>query len=525
MQAPMTVARRLLIGFGVLMLLLMGISAFAWSALQRSDAAMKTIYEDRTVPMGQLGDMRYLVARNRVVLMDAAGREDASLTAKRLEEYRKNLALSDSRWKDYMATYLTPEEAQLAKQQEASLGTYITEALDPTAAALARGEYAEARMLLATHVSRLAPAAQQGIQELIGLQVRVAKETYLEASDANAKRLVMMLVLAVVAGVIAAFATVLITRKIVSQLGAEPHELAEVANRIAGGDLRSGNTDKQHAPQGSVMASMQAMRNTLNDLVQAVRVGVDHVATASGQIAQGNQDLSMRTEEQATSLQQTAASMEQLSGTIQNTAGNASNGQRMAQASAHKAQLTGAAMGEVVETFAGIQAASQRISEITGVIDGIAFQTNILALNAAVEAARAGEQGRGFAVVASEVRSLAQRSGEAAKQIKQLITESVERIDGGSVLISKVGSNIQEVVSEVDGVSNLISQIASEAAGQTAGVGQIDVALQQLDTTTQQNAALVEQAAAAADSLRQQASALAHAVAAFQLAPRAHMSA
>jgi methyl-accepting chemotaxis protein len=179
---------------------------------------------------------------------------------------------------------------------------------------------------------------------------------------------------------------------------------------------------------------------------------------------------------------------------------------------------------EVVETFAGIQAASQRISEITGVIDGIAFQTNILALNAAVEAARAGEQGRGFAVVASEVRSLAQRSGEAAKQIKQLITESVERIDGGSVLISKVGSNIQEVVSEVDGVSNLISQIASEAAGQTAGVGQIDVALQQLDTTTQQNAALVEQAAAAADSLRQQASALAHAVAAFQLAPRAHMT-
>jgi methyl-accepting chemotaxis protein len=323
--------------------------------------------------------------------------------------------------------------------------------------------------------------------------------------------------------VIAAFATVLITRKIVSQLGAEPHELADVANRIAGGDLRSSAADRQRAPQGSVMASMQAMRHTLNDLVLAVRVGVDHVATASGQIAQGNQDLSNRTEEQASSLQQTAASMEQLSDTIQNTAGNAGNGQRMAQASAHKAQLTGAAMGEVVETFAGIQAASQRISDITGVIDGIAFQTNILALNAAVEAARAGEQGRGFAVVASEVRSLAQRSGEAAKQIKQLITESVERIDGGSVLISKVGSNIQEVVSEVDGVSNLISQIASEAAGQTAGVGQIDVALQQLDTTTQQNAALVEQAAAAADSLRQQAAALAHAVAAFQLEPRAQM--
>ena len=517
MHAPMTVARRLLIGFGVLMLLLAGISAFAWSALRSSDAAMKTIYEDRTVPMGQLGDMRYLVARNRVVLMDAAGREDANLTAKRLDEYRKNLALSASRWKDYMATYLTPEEAQLAKQQEMSLNAYIHEALDPTAAALARGEYAEARKLLANQVSQLAPAAQQGIQDLIGLQVRVAKETYQEASAANAKHLVMVLVLGVVAGVIAAFATVLITRKIVSQLGAEPHELADVANRIAGGDLRSSAADRQRAPQGSVMASMQAMRHTLNDLVLAVRVGVDHVATASGQIAQGNQDLSNRTEEQASSLQQTAASMEQLSDTIQNTAGNAGNGQRMAQASAHKAQLTGAAMGEVVETFAGIQAASQRISEITGVIDGIAFQTNILALNAAVEAARAGDSGRGFAVVAGEVRLLAQRSAEAAREIKALIADSVEKVETGSAQVADAGRTMDAIVKQVQQVAALSTDIDRASSSQRDGIEQVGGAMGQVDSLTQQNAALVEESAAAAESLKGQAVQLAEVVHRFKL--------
>jgi methyl-accepting chemotaxis protein len=257
-------------------------------------------------------------------------------------------------------------------------------------------------------------------------------------------------------------------------------------------------------------------------LVQVVRQGVDSVSTASGQIAQGNLDLSARTEAQASSLEQTAASMEQLTSTLQSTAGNARSAQQLVGGVVQVAQRTGDAMTNAVDTFNGIQAASQRIADIIGVIDGIAFQTNILALNAAVEAARAGEQGRGFAVVAGEVRVLAQRSADAARQIKQLITESVERIDAGSALITDVGSTIGEVVNQIEGVSGLIAQIALEASEQSAGVAQIDSAMQQLDHATQQNAALVEEATAAAASLRQQAGALAQAIAVFKAQPAAH---
>jgi len=514
----MTVAQRLGLGFGLLLVLILLITAFAWRALDHSDAAMKTIYEDRTVPMGQLGEIRYLAERDRVILADAAYSEDAAKTQKRLAEFDKNRAEATRQWDAYMATYLTPEEAELAKQQRADMDTFLQQGLQAAADALRREDYAAARDLMTGAVSKLSPAAQKSLQALLNLQVRVAKETYDEASAQNDQRLLTILALGIASGVLATAVTLLVTRRITRQLGAEPHELAAVAQRIASGDLTL-QAALRTPTTGSVMAAMQSMRETLNNLVHTVRQGVDSVATASGQIAQGNQDLSARTEEQASSLQQTAASMEQLNSTIQSTAGNAQNAQRMAQDAVQVARRTGDAMSNVVQTFDGIQQASRRIADIIGVIDGIAFQTNILALNAAVEAARAGEQGRGFAVVAGEVRTLAHRSAEAAKQIKQLITESVERIDGGSATIAGVGNTIREVVERVDGMSGLIAQIALEASEQSTGVSQIDGAMQQLDTTTQQNAALVEEAAAAATSLRHQASLLSEAVAAFKAQP------
>ena len=518
MRRELTVAQRLALGFGLLLVLFLLISAFAWRALQQSDAAMKSVYEDRTVPMGQLGDIRYLAARDRVILNDAAQSEDATKAAKRVAEFDKNRVEAKSNWDKYMATYLTPEEAVLAKQQFADMAAYVDNGLVPTAEALRKQDYAAARQLLAGPVSKLSPAAQESLQALLDLQVRVAKETYEEAAAQNDRQLLLILALGIVSGVMATITTLLVTRRIGRQLGAEPHELAAVAQRVASGDLTV-HTVSRNAPEGSVMAAMQSMRQTLNNLVHTVRQGVDSVATASGQIAHGNQDLSSRTEEQASSLQQTAASMEELSTTIQSTAGNAQSAQRMAKDAVTVAKRTGEAMGNVVQTFEGIQQASRRIADIIGVIDGIAFQTNILALNAAVEAARAGEEGRGFAVVAGEVRTLAQRSAEAAKQIKQLIAESTERIDGGSSLIAGVGDTIREVVGHVEGVSGLIAQIALEASEQSTGVAQMDDAMQQLDQTTQQNAALVEEAAAAAASLRQQASVLSDAVAAFKAQP------
>ncbi len=518
MRRPMTVTQRLALAFGLMLLLILLISTFAWTALGRSDAAMKTLYEDRTVAMAQLGDIRYLATRDRIVLMDAVQAEDPAHTEKRLQEFDKNRAEAKATWDAYLGTYLTPEETALARQQAADMAPYVNEGLIPTADALRRQDYSSARQLLAGPVSKRSPAAQHSLQALLDLQVRVAKATYEEASADNGKRLTLILLLGGASGVLAVGATVWVTRRIGRQLGAEPHELAAVANRVASGDLtlQAGQRD---APDGSVMSSMQAMRQTLNTLVHTVRQGVDSVATASGQIAQGNQDLSSRTEEQASSLQQTAASMEELNSTIQSTADHAQDAQRKAQDAVAVAHRTGAAMFTVVNTFDGIQQASRRIADIIGVIDSIAFQTNILALNAAVEAARAGEQGRGFAVVAGEVRVLAHRSAEAAKQIKQLITESVERIEGGSALISGVGDTIREVVGHVEGVSGLIGQIALQASEQSTGVSQIDGAMQQLDQTTQQNAALVEEAAAAAASLRQQAAVLANAVSAFKAQP------
>jgi len=518
MQQPMTVAQRLALGFGLLLALLVLIVGFAWRSLNESDTAMRSLYEDRTTPMRQLGEIRYLATRDRVILNDAADNPTPAKTEKRLAEFDRNRAKAREEWKAYMATYLTPEEAKIAKRQEADMQAYVNDGLVPAAEALRKQDFDTARRILVNQVSKLSPAAQDSIAELLDLQVTVAKAVYEDGTTQNNRRLLLIITLGLASCAIAVVTTLLITRRITRQLGAEPHELAAVANRVASGDLTLQSLQRP-AIDGSVMASMQAMRQTLNNLVHAVRQGVDSVSTASGQIAQGNQDLSSRTEAQASSLQETAASMEELTATLQSTAGNAQNAQRLAVDAVQVARRTGEAMTHVVGTFDGIQQASRRISDIIGVIDGIAFQTNILALNAAVEAARAGEQGRGFAVVAGEVRTLAHRSAEAAKQIKQLITESVERIDGGSSLISGVGETIREVVSHVEGVSGLIAQIAAEASEQTAGVSQIDGAMQQLDHATQQNAALVEEAAAAAASLRQQATALADAVAAFKAQP------
>jgi methyl-accepting chemotaxis protein-1 (serine sensor receptor) len=243
------------------------------------------------------------------------------------------------------------------------------------------------------------------------------------------------------------------------------------------------------------------------------------VASASSQIATGNSDLSMRTEQQASALQETAASMEQLGTAVRHNADNASQANQLARGASEVAQRGGDVVGEVVETMRGINESSRRIGDIIGVIDGIAFQTNILALNAAVEAARAGEQGRGFAVVAGEVRNLAQRSAEAAREIKQLIAASVERVERGTAQVDRAGATMKEIVGAVGRVTDIMGEISSASAQQSAGVAQVGNAVGQMDTATQQNAALVEQSAAAAESLRGQARELVEAVAVFRLAP------
>ena len=324
------------------------------------------------------------------------------------------------------------------------------------------------------------------------------------------------LILLGVATALGALLALGITRGLLRQLGGEPAYATSITRRIAGGDLAV-EMQLNANDSSSLLFEIKSMQESFSGIVRQVRGGSEGVATASAEIAQGNHDLSARTEQQASALEETAASMEELGSTVKQNADSAREANQLAMRASTIAVKGGAVVAEVVDTMKGINDASRKISDIISVIDGIAFQTNILALNAAVEAARAGEQGRGFAVVASEVRSLAGRSAEAAKEIKSLIGASVERVELGTSLVDKAGTTMAEVVEAIQRVTEIVGTISAASSEQSAGVAQVGEAVGQMDRTTQQNAALVEQMAAAASSLKSQADELVNVVSVFRL--------
>jgi methyl-accepting chemotaxis protein len=309
----------------------------------------------------------------------------------------------------------------------------------------------------------------------------------------------------------------LITRALTRQLGGEPAAVAGVATRIADGDLTV-DVDLRHNDQRSVLYAMKSMRDSLGGIVGQVRSGTDTIATASAQIASGTQDLSARTEQQAGALEETASSMEELTSTVKANAEHARQANELARSASSVAQKGGSMVDDVIGTMGAINESSSKMADIIGVIDGIAFQTNILALNAAVEAARAGEQGRGFAVVASEVRTLAQRSATAAKEIKQLIDESVSKVGAGARQVDEAGVTMREIVASIQRVTDIMADIQAASHEQTTGIEQINQAIVQMDQVTQQNAALVEESAAASEALQEQARKLSELVSTFRLA-------
>jgi methyl-accepting chemotaxis protein len=308
----------------------------------------------------------------------------------------------------------------------------------------------------------------------------------------------------------------LVIRSTEKSLGGDPEDVADIAHKIAAGDLAV-TVNTKPSDQSSLLFAMKTMRDSLAKVVGEVRQGTDTIATASAQIAAGNMDLSSRTEQQASSLEETAASMEELTSTVKQNADNARQANQLAESASSVAVKGGRVVSQVVDTMSAINSSSKKIVDIIGVIDGIAFQTNILALNAAVEAARAGEQGRGFAVVAAEVRSLAQRSAAAAKEIKTLIGDSVDKVEEGSKQVLEAGKTMDEIVGSVKRVTDIMAEITVASREQTSGIEQINQAITQMDQVTQQNAALVEEAAAAAASLQEQASELSQVVSVFKL--------
>jgi len=322
---------------------------------------------------------------------------------------------------------------------------------------------------------------------------------------------ILVAVLALVLG-----GVIVVSRSIQQALGGEPDYAADLCKQIAHGDLTIA-VDSQTGNQENLLSAMRDMKQHLTTIVQGIKHSAESIATGAREIAAGNNDLSQRTEEQAASLEETASSMKQLAGTVRHNAENARQAASLAESASGVAQRGGAVVSRVTETMQGISDSSSKVAEIISVIEGIAFQTNILALNAAVEAARAGEQGRGFAVVASEVRSLAQRSGSAAKEIKALIDESVSRVDAGSQLVAEAGSTIGEIVNAVTRVTGIVQEIAAASEEQSTGIEQVNRAVGQMDEVTQQNAALVEQASAAAQSMNQQAQSLREAVSVFRV--------
>jgi len=374
----------------------------------------------------------------------------------------------------------------------------------------------EARVLLRGDSRKLFDEGSDRLLELVALNTKGGQDASAHGDELYAAARLSLIVAAVVAVAVAVLAAALFARWLTRQLGGEPSYVVDVATSIAGGDLAR-QIDVRQGDTSSIVAAMAAMRQQLSNVVGQVRQASDSIATGSQQIASGTQDLSQRTEEQASNLEETAASMEELTGTVRANADTAEQANKLAAQTSEAANTGGEKVGRVVTTMQGIADSSRRIADIIGVIDGIAFQTNILALNAAVEAARAGEQGRGFAVVASEVRNLAQRSAGAAKEIKDLISQSVGQVEQGTVIAGEAGAAMQDIVDRVRNVSQLIREIAAATTEQSSGIDQVGTAITQMDQVTQQNAALVEESAAAADSLRAQAARLTEVVGVFKL--------
>jgi methyl-accepting chemotaxis protein len=511
----MKVGPRLAAGFGIVLVLMLALTGVAISRMAFIRASLDNIVEQDATKLRLVNSMRDLVRYQSVTVRDVVMQEDFAFKKKELLLAKQS---KDTYQKaaDQLSRLYTDAPGQAVMAGIAARDAKVRQAIDRAVELSLSGASAEAADLIREQVRPAQIELIGALEALLEQVERGSRESAAQAGQTYHNAVLLMAIVGGLAVLIGISAAWLITRSLLAQLGGEPAYAAQIADRIAAGDLAV-QVDLKPNDRGSLLFAMRHMRDGLAELVSQVRLSTETIASAAGQIASGNLDLSSRTETQAGTLGETATSMGALHSTVQKNADDAHRANELAVSASEVAKKGGAVVAQVVSTMGSINDSARKIVDIIGVIDGIAFQTNILALNAAVEAARAGEQGRGFAVVASEVRNLAQRSAAAAKEIKTLIGDSVEKVDTGSKLVDQAGATMAEIVNSVTRVADIINEIAAANEAQTAGIGQINLAVSQMDNATQQNAALVEEAAAAADSLRDQADQLTRVVNVFKL--------
>ena len=506
------ISTRILGTFGVLVVLLLAMVAMALMQFRAMQNSSEVITGKALPSVEVINTLNTDLVRARLLELRHVNNSEPAYIAdveKQFEQLQHRLGEEKT---IYEPLILTEQERQIYTQFLSERERYVE--LNKQLFDVSRsGDKEKAKELLGGESLKLYNTSSGTLQKLIKYNSDAAKAETKAAAAAYSRAITMLVTGAVIAVLIAVMAGLWLVRSIRAPL----QQAVQAADRVANGDLSGVIHVERHDETGQLLNALERMQGSLVQTVRSVRQNAEGVASASSQIASGNADLSSRTEEQASALEETAASMEQLGSTVRQNADNARAANQMAVNASQVAAQGGAVVAEVVETMKGINNSSHQIADIITVIDSIAFQTNILALNAAVEAARAGEQGRGFAVVAGEVRTLAQRSAEAAKEIKGLITTSVERVEQGTQLVDKAGATMTDIVSAIRRVTDLMAEISAASQEQSQGVAQVGEAVTQMDQTTQQNAALVEESAAAAGALRKQAQDLVQAVAVFQL--------
>ena len=481
--------------------------------MRASDANINEIYSNQLASASLMGKAQLNAAIVRTTLDRAVFHPDAADVPAIIEKANAYRAKSEGAWKQYKALPMTAEEAHLAADVEAKRAALFRDGIEPLMSALRAHDAAAADKVVMTVIPPQFVALSAAVDVLDRSQAEQAKTAY-EGAVARSHAFLMLIVGAIAVGIAAALGCAFGLHRAIS---VPLSKMLGHFSAISQGNLTERITVSSKDEMGALTQGLIDMQHGLIRTIVTMRGGSESIASATKQIAAGNMDLSQRTEEQASSLEETASSMEELTSIVRQNADNARQASQLAGNASDIAVKGGEVVGRVIETMSGINDSSKKIADIIGVIEGIAFQTNILALNAAVEAARAGEQGRGFAVVAGEVRSLAQRSATAAKEIKELISDSVGRVENGSTLVTEAGAVIDEVVVAVKRVTDIMGEISSASDEQSAGIEQVNQAVTQMDEVTQQNAALVEEAAAAAQSLEEQAGVLREAVASFRL--------